>query len=76
MRRLLVVNRATPGTVLARQAPEAIATHGELAGVIRQRIAFAEAAAVGESVLTYGPRGVAAQEVERLFDLVMNGGAP
>ena len=58
VRRLFVVNRASTGTVLARQAPEALADHGELGGTIAQRIAFAEAAAMGETYfLIFGSYG-------------------
>jgi cellulose biosynthesis protein BcsQ len=35
--------------------------------VIHQRVAFAEAAAVGESVLTTQPNGPAADEIRRLY---------
>jgi chromosome partitioning protein len=67
-RRLFVVNRATPNTVLARMAPLALEKRGEVVGVtIRQRIIFAEAAAVGESVLTAEPGGSAAFEIRALF---------
>jgi chromosome partitioning protein len=66
-RRVFVINRASTGTVLARQAPEALADYGEIAAVIHQRIAFPEAATVGESVLTIDPDGAASQEIRQLF---------
>jgi len=70
-RRLFVVNRATMNTVLAREAPAAIATKGEVADVvIHQRIAFAEAAAIGESVLTTDPEGQAADEIRALYKAI------
>jgi chromosome partitioning protein len=68
VRRLFVVNRAAAGTVLAREAPTAIAERGEVASVvIHQRIAFAEAAANGECVLTTDPSGAAAEEIRALY---------
>lgn len=71
VRRLFVVNRAAAGTVLARQTPGALEeSGGEVAGVVHQRIAFPEAAATGESVLTTDPNGPAAVEIRRLFRAV------
>lgn len=69
-RRLFVVNMAAVGTVLARQAPEALEAHGKLAGVVHSRIAFAEASAVGETVLTTEPEGPAAYEIAKVFKAV------
>jgi chromosome partitioning protein len=67
-RRLFVVNRAGINTVLGREAPNAIAKKGEVASVvIHQRIGFAEAAAIGESVLTTDPEGPAADEIRALY---------
>jgi chromosome partitioning protein len=74
-RRLFVVNRANSGTVLAREAPAALADKGDVASVvIHQRIAFAEAAAAGESVLTTEPDGAAAGEVRELYACVTSSG--
>lgn len=68
VRRLFVINRATSGTVLAREAPEVLGQHAEVASVVlHQRIVFAEAAATGESVLTVDPSGAAAREVLSLY---------
>lgn len=68
VRRLFVINRAIPGTLLARQAPEALAERGELAeAMLCQRVAYAEAAAAGESVMTTQPAGPAAEEIRRLY---------
>lgn len=68
VRRLFVVNRAATGTVLAREAPAVIAERGEVATVvIHQRIAFAEAATTGESVLTTEPGGAASDEIRALY---------
>lgn len=70
VRRLFVLNRASMGTVLARKAPGALKEHGELAGVVHQRIAFPEAAAVGESVLTVDPDGAASDEIRHVFRVI------
>lgn len=68
VRRLFVVNRASAKTVLAREAPAALAKKGEVASVtIHQRIVFAEAAATGESVLTTDPDGAASSEIRSLY---------
>lgn len=70
VRRLFVLNRASTGTVLAREAPGVLKQHGELAGVVHQRIAFPEASAVGESVLTVEPDGAASTEIRHLFRII------
>jgi chromosome partitioning protein len=70
VRRVFVVNRASTGTLLAREAPAAIESHGELAGVVHQRVAFPEASARGEAVLTTEPQGPAAFEIRRLYKVV------
>lgn len=72
VRRLFVINRATIGTVLAREAPAPLAEHGEVAEVVlHQRIAFAETAAIGESVLTAFGDQAAAAEVQALYKAVI-----
>ncbi len=70
VRRMFVLNRASMGTVLARTAPAALQDSGELAGVVHQRIAFPEAAAIGESVLTTEPNGSAALEIRRIYKFI------
>ena len=68
VRRVFVVNRSSVNTKLARDAErELCAANGELAGSVRQRIAFAEAAARGESVLTMDAAAPAALEIRRLW---------
>jgi hypothetical protein len=52
-----------------------LAKHGELAGVIHQRIAFPESSATGESVLTMEPDGAAAVEVRALFRTIKKAAA-
>jgi chromosome partitioning protein len=68
VRRVFVVNRSSPNTKLAREAELALGTaNGELAGTVRQRIAFADAASRGESVLTLDAAEPAALEIRRLW---------
>jgi chromosome partitioning protein len=67
VRRVFVVNMATVGTVLARRAPGALEAHGQLAGIVHARIAFPEAAAIGETVLTTEPGGTAAYEIGKVY---------
>jgi len=70
-RRIFVINRATR-TVMSRKAPKALAEKGEVSSVvIHQRIAFSEAAAVGESVLTHAPNSPAAQEIRDLYKFII-----
>jgi chromosome partitioning protein len=69
-RRVFVVNRASTNTVLARQAPAALAEQGEVIGVVHQRIAFAESAATGERVLATDPAGPAADEIRALYKAI------
>jgi chromosome partitioning protein len=64
-RRVFVLNRAIVGTQLARQV-QAL-PNLELAATVHQRIAFPEATAAGESVLTSDKDGAAAFEIRRLW---------
>lgn len=71
LRRLFVLNRANARTVLARQTPQALRTYGSVAPMmIQQRIVFAEAAALGESVVSTEPQGEAAREVRSLYQWI------
>jgi chromosome partitioning protein len=74
LRRLFILNRAITGTTIARrvQALDDL----ELASIVHQRIAFPEASAAGESVLTRVPSGSAALEIRRLWRLVSAAMAP
>jgi chromosome partitioning protein len=68
VRRMFVLNAADERTRLARAALDALAKLGELAPVtIASRVAFAEAASTGESVLTLAPGGAAAGEIGQLW---------
>lgn len=67
-RRVFILNAADERTRLARAALEALGQVGELAPVtIAPRVAYAEAATEGESVLTIAPGGPAADEITRLW---------
>jgi chromosome partitioning protein len=63
-----VLNRVMTGTVLGRTARLALAWHKVPVCVIElhHRIAHAEAAAVGQPVIDYEPRGKAAEEIRAL----------
>lgn len=75
VRRLLVVNQAATNTVIARETPEALAEVGDTASVvIHLRVAFAEAANIGESVLTTQADGLAAEEIRQLYSYVARRG--
>jgi len=72
IRRAFVVNRASARTRLAREAEaELLRTGGELLAVVRQRVAFAEAAARGDSVVTSAD--LAADEIRRLWRALKGG---
>lgn len=71
--RLAVLNRMQAGTLIGRQAREAVAEVADLSDVvIHQRVAFATAASAGESVLTTEPKGRAAAEIQALFDTAIS----
>ena len=73
VRRLFVLNRASANTNMSRSAIATLEGAGEVAKtVIHQRVAFAEAAATGESVLTTQPSGRAADEMRSLYREVSN----
>jgi chromosome partitioning protein len=70
-----VVNQAAANTLLARNTPEALAEVGRTAPMgIRLRVVFAEAANIGESVLTTDPKGPAADEVRALYRYITRHG--
>jgi chromosome partitioning protein len=71
IRRLFCMNGFDGRTKAARAALDAIAAHGEMAQTtVGNRIAFAEASAAGESVLTVAPDSAAASEVMALWSSV------
>jgi chromosome partitioning protein len=74
VRRVLVVNMAIVGSRLAEEAPTALKEVGQVVGVIHNRIAFADAAARGESVLTTAPSSQAADEITALWRALKKGG--
>lgn len=68
VRRVFVVNRCAPRTVLARSARDAMAERGQVAEtLIQQRVAYPEAAAIGEAVMSLAPKSAAATEIDRLL---------
>jgi len=66
----IVLNGKEARTALSRGARESIASAGlpVLATDLSQRVAFAEAAAVGKGVTTYAPKSPAAAELRALAD--------
>jgi len=74
IRRVFVVNRAASNTRLAREAEEELRrSGGELAGVVHQRIAFPDASARGESVLTSRGADGAVDDIKRLWRALKGG---
>jgi chromosome partitioning protein len=63
-----VVNRRIANTAIGRDVGEALAAYGlpVLAAMVGQRVAFAESAARGSTVLEDSPRSLAAREIEAL----------
>ena len=74
IRRAFVVNRAAANTRLAREAEDELRkAGGELAGVVRQRVAFPDAASRGESVMTSRGTDAAAADIQRLWHALKGG---
>lgn len=71
VRVVFVVNRADAKTVVGRRAQSVLREVAVTDVVLHQRIAYVEAAAGGESVLTTEPKGAAAHEIRRLYREVM-----
>ncbi len=65
-----VVNRKIVGTAIGRDVAGALAEYSVpvLESSVCQRVAFAESAATGSTVLETDPKGVAAQEINALTD--------
>jgi len=65
-----IVNRKIVGTAIGRDVTGALAEYAlpVLESAVCQRVAFAESAATGSTVLESDPRGVAAQEINALTD--------
>ena len=74
IRRAFVLNRAGTNTRLAREAEiELRKSGGELAGVVHQRVAFPDAASLGESVFTMKSGESAAIDIRRLWRQLKGG---
>jgi len=65
---VFVINRKIVNTAIGRDVVEALATYElpVLAAVVCQRVAFAESAAAGSTVVEDAPTGVAAAEIRNL----------
>ena len=70
-----VINRKIVNTAIGRDVAEALAEYHlpVLSAAISQRVAFAESAAQGSTVLELDPTGIASQEINRLTDEVLKG---
>jgi len=70
--KVFVITQATP-TRITREAPDALRDIGELAdAIVGMRVAFPEAANLGESVLTIAPGSAAADEITALYQYLWN----
>ena len=74
---VFVINRKIVNTAIGRDVAEALATYElpVLKTTIAQRIAFAEAATSGSTVLETEPQSLAAREIESLVREIMEVGA-
>jgi chromosome partitioning protein len=77
MKSVFVVNRKIANTAIGRDVAEALRTYDlqVLKTTIAQRIAFAEAATSGSTVLETESRGLAAREIEALVREILEVGA-
>jgi chromosome partitioning protein len=77
MKSVFVINRKIANTAIGRDVADALATYElpVLKTAIAQRIAFAEAATSGSTVLETEPQSLAAHEIEALVREVLEVGA-
>jgi chromosome partitioning protein len=77
MKSVFVINRKIANTAIGRDVADALATYElpVLKATITQRVAFAEAAAHGSTVLETEPQSLAAREIEALVREVLEVGA-
>jgi chromosome partitioning protein len=77
MKSVFVINRKIANTAIGRDVADALATYElpVLKTTIAQRIAFAEAATSGSTVLETEPQSLAAREIEALVCEVLEVGA-
>ena len=68
LRTAIVLNRMSPRTALASVTRGAIEESGvtALKSILGNRVAFGEAMATGQGVVTYAPNSIAAQEIEQV----------
>jgi chromosome partitioning protein len=76
MKSVFVINRKISNTAIGRDVADALATYElpVLKTTIAQRIAFAEAATSGSTVLETEPQSLAAREIEALVREVLEVG--
>jgi len=77
MKSVFVINRKIANTAIGRDVADALATYElpVLKTTVAQRIAFAEAATSGSTVLETEPQSLAAREIEALVREVLEVGA-
>lgn len=72
VRRVFVLNASVQARITAQALDALNGAGGEVAPVlVRNRVAFPEAATVGESVLTLEPKGAAAREIGALYTYLL-----
>ncbi len=77
LKSVFVINRRIVNTAIGRDVGDALAEYSVpiLKSAISQRVAFAESAASGSTVLDTDPKGAAAKEVLALTDEILSLGA-
>ncbi len=73
LKSFFVINRKIVNTAIGRDVVEALGAYEfpVLKAAVAQRVAFAEAAASGSTVLEIAPQSLAAQEIEALVQEIM-----
>jgi chromosome partitioning protein len=70
---VFTINRKIVNTAIGRDVAEALAQYelGVLDAAVCQRVAFAESASSGQTVLETEPKGSAAKEIQALADEIL-----
>ena len=75
LKTVFAINRKIANTAIGRDVAEALAQYelSVLEATVCQRVAFAESASSGQTVLETEPRGAAAREIKALADEILHG---
>lgn len=75
LKSVFAINRKIVNTAIGRDVSEALAHYeiGVLSSSLCQRVAFAESASSGQTVLETDPKGLAAKEVRDLVEEILKG---